>query len=560
AARNSAKSVSLHSNMSDSQTPEDQSIKKTDPPSVKEPESIYAKKEKRLAPADLVRQVVLYAKKGQVMESRFTVGQTSFNEVEKNWGKPDELSKTKAGVYASYNSRNEKVGFKKGKPTVFDVRYDANKIRTIRLSDIQQVMGKADELHFYKDSHVNQEIFIYNLGGRYLLKWVMDKPTSTHPNPHVDHISIVALIREATILNKMTLDEKIGQMLLIGIKGKQAGTFAKNAIQNEHVGGVILFSRNIDHSNQTLRLINQLKTCNRAAGNPWPLLISADQEGGSVQRLPAAIHPLPSNGKIGRANDPKFSYEVGQAIGEEMNAFGFNMDFAPVLDINVHGTDSVIGDRSFGANKDVVSRLGIATMHGIQSQHVISVVKHFPGYGAVQVDAHEELPKVNETMDDLINVEWYPYKKAIANGADTVMVTHMVIPSLDPEYPASMSRPIITGMLREKLGFNGVVVTDDLTMAAIENHYDVTKAAIQSVKAGADIVMIAFKEDQQASVFHALKKAVQDGEIPISRINESVSRIIRLKEKYHLSDHKHKKVDVNKLNHDIEAVLSKKFS
>lgn len=432
-----------------------------------------------LSGEQIVRQVAASAKKGQLTDSPFTVSQTSFKTVEKDWGKPNSMAKTPEGVYATYKSREKKVGFTSRRGIVDDLRSYSDQIHSVSLSEIKKVLGKPNQVRYFKDSKVDQEILNYHLNNDYELKWVLSKPGRGNSNPYVDHISIVANNNADELLNKMTLDEKIGQMLLIGITNEQE---ADQFIKQEHVGGVILYGSNILHPDQTVKLINQLKNDNKTAANPLPLMVSTDQEGGEVQRLPNEIHGIPSNGKIGKIDDPKFSYQIGQIIGKELKDFGFNVDFAPVFDITTLGKNSIIGSRSFGSNKKTVSRLGIATMHGIQSQQVISVVKHFPGYGAVRTDAHKVLPTVNESMSELMNVQWYPYENAIGNGAEAVMVTHMVIPSLDPRYPASMSHAVITGMLRKKLGYNGVVFTDDMTMGAIEKHFNINNAAVQLLK------------------------------------------------------------------------------
>jgi beta-N-acetylhexosaminidase len=230
-----------------------------------------------------------------------------------------------------------------------------------------------------------------------------------------------------------------------------------------------------------------------------------------------------------------------------------------VLDINNHPGNSVIGDRSFGSNKKLVSQLGVATMEGIQTQHVISVVKHFPGYGAATTDAHTGLPVVNYNVDRLMNAEWVPYKKAIKQKASAVMVTHILLPKLDSEYPASLSKKAITGELRNKLHFKGVVITDDLTMEAIKRRVNVSNAAVQAVKAGADIVMVAFDNREETSTFHALKYAVKHGKISEKQIDESVTRIIQLKQQYKLSNEHVKYVNIQRLNKKIKTVLNEKF-
>lgn len=360
-------------------------------------------------------------------------------------------------------------------------------------------------------------------------------------------------------IDKMTLDEKIGQMVIVGVNGVRLNSQAKSLIKHKHPGGVILFSDNIQNASQTVQMFNQMKSANADVDHSLPLFFGVDQEGGSVSRMPETITSLPSNEKVGEKDDPALSHRIGQLLGKELNAFGFNMDFAPVVDMDSQPSQSVIGDRSFGSDKRRVSKLGVEAMKGIKSQHVISVIKHFPGYGGASTDAHIGLPKVDDGADELKHEDWVPFQKAINHGADAVMVTHMLLPKIDAQYPASMSHKVITDILRNQMDFHGLVVTDDMTMDAIANHYGVAKAAVQSVKAGADTVLVAFHHDQQIAVFHELKRAVKRGEISKKRINQSVRRIIELKQKYSLSNQPAKEGNVNQLNQKIRTVLNENF-
>lgn len=361
-------------------------------------------------------------------------------------------------------------------------------------------------------------------------------------------------------IDKMTLDEKIGQMVIVGVDGVQLHSKDESMIRHQHAGGVILFSNNIQNASQTVQMINYMKSANEDADNPLPMFFGVDQEGGSVSRMPETVVSLPSNKKVGKKDDPALSHRLGQLLGKELKTFGFNMDFAPVMDVNSRSGQSVIGDRSFGSDKKLVSKLGIQTMKGIESQSVLSVIKHFPGYGGASTDAHSGLPKVNDNTAELAHKDWVPFQKAIDHGGDAIMVTHMLLPKIDAQYPASMSHKIITGKLRKKLQFHGLVITDDMTMDAVADHYGVAKAAVQSVKAGADIVLVAFHYDEQVRVFHELKRAVKRGEISKKRINQSVRRIIELKQKHRLSNQPAEKGDVDQLNHRIKNVVNEKFN
>ncbi|WP_347403244.1 beta-N-acetylhexosaminidase [Gracilibacillus dipsosauri] len=364
-------------------------------------------------------------------------------------------------------------------------------------------------------------------------------------------------ITDEAIINQMSLDEKIGQMIFAGISGTSANQKTKELIHKYKIGGIILYAENIETSKQTLQLLNQLKMENE--DNPQPLLLGIDQEGGDVSRLPKEIIHIPTNQEIGARNNSQFSYEIGTLLGKELNAFGFNLNFAPVLDVNSNPNNPVIGDRSFSNDTDVVSKLGIKTMKGIQSQNVISVIKHFPGHGDTSVDSHLNLPVVDKSLEQLDELELLPFKEAIDNGADAVMIAHLLLPKIDGKFPSSMSKKVITDILREQLAFDGVVISDDMTMNAITNNYDMKEAAVESVLAGSDIILVAHDYNKIIATVDTLKQAVIKGEISEDRINESVRRIIGLKNKYTIRDKKVKSIDIETLNQFIRNILNQYF-
>lgn len=358
-------------------------------------------------------------------------------------------------------------------------------------------------------------------------------------------------------IGKMTIDEKIGQMILVGIDGYTLNENTKSLLQKSKVGGVILFSNNVQNTNQLLKLLNLLKSENLQ--NKIPLFLSVDEEGGRVTRMPAEFKKFPTNKAIGKVNDEMLSYNIGSSIAYEIGSFGFNMDFAPVLDINSNPNNPVIGNRSFGTNVSIVSSLGIQTMRGIQSQNIIPVVKHFPGHGDTSIDSHMGLPSVNNDLKRLKSFELKPFADAIKNNADAVMIAHILLPKIDKEYPSSMSKIIITDILRRDLKFNGVIITDDMTMGAITKNYNISEASIKSVKAGTDIVLVCHGYDNEIAVINALKNSVSKGDISEKRIDESVYRIIMLKGKYELKDELIKSVDVKGINNKINGVLKNIF-
>jgi beta-N-acetylhexosaminidase len=281
-----------------------------------------------------------------------------------------------------------------------------------------------------------------------------------------------------------------------------------------------------------------------------------DQEGGRVSRMPDDFTKLPTNKAIGKINKAEFSYKLGEILGKELKSVGFNMDYAPVLDINSNPNNPVIGDRSFGAKAELVSKLGVQTMLGIQSQKVASVVKHFPGHGDTSVDSHLDLPVVQTSLSRLRKFEWVPFRNAIKQQADAVMVAHILLPKIDPDHPASFSKTIITNYLRKELQFNGVVMTDDMTMGGIVNHFKLKDAAVQAVNAGCDVIMVAHEYDKALEVITSLKASVEAGTLSMQKIDQSVYRILQLKQKYALKDQETVIPDVAPINSEIKNVLT----
>ncbi len=351
----------------------------------------------------------------------------------------------------------------------------------------------------------------------------------------------------------MSLDEKIGQLVIVGLDGYTTDEHARQMIEEYNVGGFILFKSNIKSSHQMLELLNSLKSINQA--NKVPLFLSVDEEGGRVSRLPGEFLKIPSNKIIGKLNNSSVSYKVGSIIGEELKAFGMNMNFAPVLDINSNPKNPVIGDRSFGTGPDLVSKLGVQTMQGLQSQNIIPVIKHFPGHGDTSTDSHVGLPRVNNDLKRLRSFELRPFADAIENGAEAVMVAHILLPKIDPENPASFSKTIISDILRRDMEFDGVVITDDFTMGAIVKNYNIGQAAVKSILAGSDIVLVCHDYEKQKAVISALKNATQSGLLPMKRIDQSVSRILRLKQEHGINDDPAKAIDPKFINDKIRALL-----
>ncbi|GGF90040.1 beta-N-acetylhexosaminidase [Paenibacillus aceti] len=355
-------------------------------------------------------------------------------------------------------------------------------------------------------------------------------------------------------LAALSTAEKIGQLFIVGMDGTESNEPIRELLQKRHVGGIILYKNNIVNTEQAVGLLNKLKQENKH--NPVPLFLSVDEEGGRVSRMPAELVKLPAAGKIGATKDSKAAENLGELIGAELTGFGLNMDFAPVLDVNSNPDNPVIGDRSFSDSADVVSQMGLAEMKGLSGQGIIPVVKHFPGHGDTSVDSHLGLPVVEHDMERLRELELVPFQAAIDAGADVVMVAHLLMPHLDPDRPASFSKAVIQDLLRDELGFKGVVISDDMTMGAISEHYPIGEAAVQFILAGGNIVLVGHEIEKEKAAIQAITEAVEQGTIPMDVLDQRVYEVLSLKQKFKLSDDSAKGPNVKELNQRITQFLT----
>ncbi|MGL4624069.1 MAG: beta-N-acetylhexosaminidase [Culicoidibacterales bacterium] len=333
-----------------------------------------------------------------------------------------------------------------------------------------------------------------------------------------------------SFLETMSLDEKLGQLLLVGFVGTEVTSELQTLLQELQVGGVILFGRNIVSAEQ-LQTLTQAITTLAPKLTPF---ISIDEEGGRVSRLPNDVQASPSAATIASSGNPQFAYETAYELGLKLRALGVTMNHAPVLDIFSNPANTVIGDRAFGSDAQVVSEFGVATMQGLMAAKVIPTVKHFPGHGDTAIDSHFGLPIVTKELAELENFELVPFQAAINAKSEVVMVSHILLEQIDADVPATLSKTIITDMLRTKLGFTGIVMTDDMQMGAITEYFSVAQASVQSIQAGTDVLLIGNDVTIIQEVHQALKTAVAESQISEARIDESVYRILHLKQKYNL--------------------------
>ena len=326
----------------------------------------------------------------------------------------------------------------------------------------------------------------------------------------------------------MNLVEQIGQLFMLGFDGTTVSPDWADLQAQYKPGGMILFARNLEHPAQIIELTNGLQ----ARSPHFPLLIAIDQEGGRVSRLPNGFTIFPPCGVIGACSSEELAYAAASITAAELRAVGINMNMAPVLDVHSNPANPIIGDRAYGGDPKIVSELGLAAVRGLQGKGVVACGKHFPGHGDTSTDSHKELPVVRASVDTLHERELPPFHYAIANGLASLMTAHVLYPALDAQRPATLSPTILTGLLREQWGFDGVIVTDDLEMHAISDHHGVGDAAVQAFLAGADLLLICKDRGRAIAAMEAVHKAVESGAIPPSRLEASVRRIIRLKQTF----------------------------
>lgn len=346
----------------------------------------------------------------------------------------------------------------------------------------------------------------------------------------------MSMSRSQIDLSEWTLRQKIGQMILCGFEGTGMTEDLESFIEQNHIGGVIYFARNVKDTQQVAQLSEQLQQVAKRSQN-LPLWISIDQEGGMVARLTEGVALMPGQmaiaaGALEATDGSKSAYESSFISGQELRTLGVNMNFAPVLDVNNNPDNPVIGVRSFGESPELVAEFGRKSMQGYQDVGVVATAKHFPGHGDTNVDSHLDLPTVEHSEARIRAVELVPFVESIKNGVDAIMSAHIYFPALESaKLPVTLSKSVLTGLLREELGFEGVIMTDCMEMNAISEHYGTAPAAVMAVEAGADLVLISHSRDRQLAAITALERAVQEGRITEARIDASVARLLALKER-----------------------------
>ncbi len=358
-------------------------------------------------------------------------------------------------------------------------------------------------------------------------------PTNTPAPPALD---------VAATLAGMTLKQKAGHVLMIDMQGMTGLNHDWEVILEDlQPGGVFFFEANIPSAQSLQNFTNALQEhALRMTG--LPLLLALDHEGGLVNRLWDNATRLPPNMAIAATDSPNaYAARAAKVLADELGAMGINLTFGPVVDVNNNPANPVIGARSFGSDPGVVAALGARMIYTYKQEGMISVAKHFPGHGDTAVDSHTGLPTITHDRARLDAVELVPFRAAIAAGVPAVMSAHIIFPAIDPDHPATLSRSILTGLLRDELGFEGVIMTDALGMAAIQTIYGQPEAAVLALKAGADLITADHNSAPgNLAIRDAIVEAVQTGDLPLERLDDAVTRVLTLKAEYGLFDWKPK--------------------
>ena len=347
-----------------------------------------------------------------------------------------------------------------------------------------------------------------------------------------------AALRQARILDdtvnyylsQMSLDDELGQMLMNRC-ACGSGTYTPDLatmIQQQHIGGLIFYSDNFGGSLASIQALMQQIQANA----PLPLFIGTDQEGGWVNRIGKYYGYIQSPQDMVATGNPQDAYNVGAQVAQDLLAMGINTDIAPVLDVPLDPSTSWIGFRTFSSDPKTVALYAGQYVAGLQSHGAIATLKHFPGIGSITQDPHDTLPSIPRTLAQFQQTELYPYQQILPEAPGMIMSTDVLIPSVDPTYPAELSSIWINGILRQQMGYQGVVATDAIWMGGITEHWSITQASILAVQAGDDIIEGAANAAMSQQILDALKGAVESGQISKARIDQSVRRILRLKLAY----------------------------
>nr|WP_223155059.1 glycoside hydrolase family 3 N-terminal domain-containing protein [Alkalibacillus aidingensis] len=431
---------------------------------------------------------------------------------------------------------------------VYDEGYFTQVSEDVKWSSTNENVAEVDQDGNVTLTGQNGRTFIKVTNGTYedqiTIDYKVDPDHASEKGKPVSELQVIKqqgdrydLIEHA--LNELTIEEKVGRMLMPDFRNWDGENVTEmlpeieQLVKDYHLGGVILFAENVQTTEQTAQLVSDYQE----AAEKFGLMMTIDQEGGIVTRLQSGTD-MPGNMALGATGSEDIAYDVGQAIGQELHSLGININFSPVMDVNNNPDNPVIGVRSFGEDPDLVADLGIAYTEGLQSAGVAATGKHFPGHGDTDVDSHLGLPEVPHDRERLEQVELYPFQQAMESGMDMIMTAHVTFPQIDDTkvtseatgeeiaLPATLSHKVLTELIREDMGYDGVITTDAMNMNAITDHFGPVDAAIRAVEAGSDIVLMPVGLEEVAD---GLLDAIDNGDISEERIEASVERILTLK-------------------------------
>lgn len=328
------------------------------------------------------------------------------------------------------------------------------------------------------------------------------------------------------------MNKKIGQLLIIGIKGKSLSDDEIKFITSNNIGGIILFERNIESPQQLFTLCSQLHSLKKMMNLETPLFIAIDMEGGRVHRLKPPFTQWPAQKRLGEIDSTAVSFKFGFHMGLELGAVGINLNFAPCIDTLTNPNNKVIGDRSISADPESVAKHASALIRGFIKSGIIPCAKHFPGHGNTLIDSHEDLPIEELTLAELEKVQLIPFKKALRARLDLIMTSHIKFKKIDPDWPVTLSPVFINNLLKKEWRYRNLVITDDLDMKALVKNYDRKLIPIQALKAGADILLYCNDPTSPALALECIRMGIEKGELNVDALNESYNKIIALKKNY----------------------------
>ncbi len=323
--------------------------------------------------------------------------------------------------------------------------------------------------------------------------------------------------------------DKIGQLMIIGLRDKTLTQDEAEFIVRNNIGGVILFPRNIESPEQLHTLCKSIQQLRHKTRDKLPLFISIDMEGGRVARLKKPFTEWPPIAKLGKIDSTSLSFKMALAMGEELAAVGINLNFAPCVDVLTNPENKLIGDRSISTDPEQVAKHASALVRGYIKAGVVACAKHFPGHGNTIIDSHEDLPVENVDLERLKSLELVPFKKAFRARLDMVMTAHIQFPKVDPKWPVTLSEIFIRDLLRKELRYRGLIITDDLDMKALAKNFERQEIPVRALQAGCDILLYCNEFDRPEMALQSIEKALKDGLLSAKNIDECYNRVALVK-------------------------------